>query len=247
MPCDLGPITLAAYLDGELQPEEAAAAHRHIASCASCASEVADLAALRRGLRAARNRYLPDNDFRRKIQRQISQRPRPYAPQRYIPALIAFAAILLLAIVWTSHSYKTDAFAEIADLHINALSSANPVDVVSTDRHTVKPWFEGRIPFSFNVPELAGSEFNLLGARVIYFHQQPGAQLMVGMKQHKLSVLVFQESPQIAREFLVSGGAARHNSFNIETWKSQDLRFFVIGDTGSSEIQALARFFRQVN
>jgi anti-sigma factor RsiW len=247
MPCDLDPITLAAYLDGELQPEEASAAHKHIANCTSCASEIAELAALRRGLRSARGKYTPDSEFRRKVQRQIITRPRPHAPQRYIPTLLALAAILLIAIFWSSHSYKTDAFAEIADLHINALSSANPLDVVSTDRHTVKPWFEGRIPFSFNVPELAGSEFNLLGGRVIYFHQQPGAQLIVGMKQHKISVLVFQESPQLARAFQISSGAQRRNTFNVETWESQGLRYFVIGDTESAEISALARSFRRVN
>ena len=62
-------------------------------------------------------------------------------------------------------------FSELADLHVSALASATPVDVISTDRHTVKPWFQGRIPFSFNLPELQGSEFTLIGGRVTYLAQ----------------------------------------------------------------------------
>lgn len=64
---------------------------------------------------------------------------------------------------------------EVADLHIATLASANPIDVVSTDRHTVKPWFAGKIPFTFNLPELQNSPFTLLGAKVSYLNQSPGA------------------------------------------------------------------------
>jgi anti-sigma factor RsiW len=66
---------------------------------------------------------------------------------------------VIASVLWIQHSRRADSLSEVADLHVGALASANPVDVVSTDRHTVKPWFQGRIPFSFNIPELAGTEF----------------------------------------------------------------------------------------
>ena len=62
---------------------------------------------------------------------------------------------------------------ELVDLHVATLASSNPIDVVSSDRHTVKPWFEGKIPFTFNLPELQNSPFTLVGGRVSYLNQSP--------------------------------------------------------------------------
>jgi anti-sigma factor RsiW len=166
---------------------------------------------------------------------------------RLIPVTIALAAMLLLTVEYLQYSHRANAFAEVADLHVNALASANPLDVVSTDRHTVKPWFQGRIPISFNVPEFAGTNFTLLGGRLVYLHQQPGAQLIVGMRQHKISVLIFQNSPALARPFFVDDKVRNRNSFNVETWQSQNLRFFVIRDTDASEIDKLSASLKQAN
>jgi anti-sigma factor RsiW len=63
----------------------------------------------------------------------------------------------------TSRSHEQRLLREVADLHVTALASASPVDVISTDRHTVKPWFQGKIPFAIDLPELSNSEFSLLG------------------------------------------------------------------------------------
>src|SRR6202034_3105801 len=124
---------------------------------------------------------------------------------------------------------------EVSDLHIATLAANQPPEVISTDRHTVKPWFQGKIPFSFNLPEFAGTEFTLLGGRVVYLHQQPGAQLIVAMRQHKISVLIFQASPGQALPFPASTEASAHNAFTVETWQSNGLRFLVIGDVDAIE------------
>ena len=246
-PCDQNPITLASYLDGELPLGQLAAMQKHIGACPHCAIQIADLTRLKRSLRPARGLYQPTPGFRKKIQQQLAP-SRPRATMlRFLPAAFALAAMLLLAFTWMQHSSRAAAFSEVADLHVNALASANPLDVVSTDRHTVKPWFQGRIPFSFNVPELTGTEFTLLGGRIVYLHQQPGAQLIVAMRQHKISVLIFQASPELTRLFPVSSEAAPHNSFTVESWQSHDLQFVVIGDTEPSGIERLAEALKQAN
>jgi anti-sigma factor RsiW len=246
MQCDQGPTTLASYLDGELSPEQAAATHAHIATCPQCAAEIAELSRLHRSLLPARNRFTPSAEFRQKIQTQLTQ-PKP-RPKRFnfIPIALALAAMILLTFGWRQYSHRADAFAEVADLHINALASANPLDVISTDRHTVKPWFQGRIPFSFNVPELAGTDFTLLGGKLIYLHQEPGAQLIFAMKQHKISVLIFQNSSTLS-PLLVDSKTLNRNSFSIETWRSHDLRFFIIGDAEPAAIEKLAQSLKQAN
>jgi anti-sigma factor RsiW len=247
MSCDQSPVTLASYLDGELPPDQIAAMHQHIATCPQCAIEIAELTSLKRSLRAARGHHTPSLDFRKRMQQQIA--PRRTRPNilRFIPAALALAAMLLLAFAWMQHSRRADAFSEAADLHVNALASTNPLDVISTDRHTVKPWFQGRIPFSFNVPELTGTEFTLLGGRVVYLHQQPGAQLIVAMRQHKISVLIFQALPGQPLLFPASTEASPHNSFTVETWQANGLRFLVIGDVDPTEIERLAQTLKQAN
>ena len=80
--------------------------------------------------------------------------------------------------MWELGPAESQVFSEIADLHVATLASSSPVDVISTDRHTVKPWFQGKIPFAFNLPELQNSEFSLLGGRMTYLDQTPGAHLI---------------------------------------------------------------------
>ena len=124
---------------------------------------------------------------------------------------------------------------ELADLHVSALASATPVDVISSDRHTVKPWFEGKIPFTFNLPELQGTSFELLGGRVSYLEQSPGAELDLKTRKHQISVFIFQDRAVPAG---ISANADAR-SFHIENWKQGELRYFAIGDVGTDDLRGL--------
>lgn len=162
---------------------------------------------------------------------------------------LATAAVFLVivSVPWIWHSRRTDSLSEVADLHVEALASANPVDVVSTDRHTVKPWFQNKLPFTFNIPELAGTEFSLLGGRLVYLHQQPAAQLIFTMRKHQISVLIFQRTGQVAHALTTGGGIEKHNSFSVETADAQDLLFVVIGDVDANEMRKLAQMIKSAN
>jgi anti-sigma factor RsiW len=238
---------LGAYLDGELPLDQASAVQVHLETCSHCSAEIAALARLQRSLRAARGHFAPSAEFRRKIQKQISRPKRRSWLIWSMPVGVALATILMTAFVWVGHARRSAAFEEFADLHVNALSSTNLVDVVSTDRHTVKPWFQGKIPFSFNLPELSGTEYTLLGGRMVYFHQQPGAQLIVSMHQHKISVLIFQRSVDLSRAFSEQTRLNRGTSFGIEDWQSQQLRFVLVSDADTAGIENLATLLKQVN
>jgi anti-sigma factor RsiW len=240
--------TLAAYLDGEIQADQAAAFEQHLRTCTQCAAEVATMVSMRRAMRPARTRFRPTPEFRQKIRSQVAPKRRSFTSFGGWSMALAALAILVVALGWMRQSaLRSDAFHEVADLHVSDLASANPYDVVSSDRHTVKPWFQGRIPFAFNLPEFAGTEFTLLGGRLVYLHQQPAAQIVVGFRQHKISVLIVQESGGLAGAFPLSGGADVRDSFDVQTWTSQGLRFFVIGDTEKAEIQRLSQALQNAN
>ena len=243
--CDWDAITLAQYLDGELAPDQASRMEQHISDCPHCSAEVSVLVSMKRSLRAADRHFTPTAEFRRKIQQQVS-RPQSKWNMRFVWAFATLAVVLILSIVWLARSRRVDTFSEVADLHVSALASTNPVDVISTDRHTVKPWFQGRIPFSFNLPELTGTEFTLLGGRVVYLHQQPGAQLIFTVRQHKISVLIYRESAGLAGD-LTDGNVERRHAFNVAAWKTQDLRFIVIGDVDVDEIRKLTQLIQIAN
>jgi anti-sigma factor RsiW len=122
---------------------------------------------------------------------------------------------------------------------VATLASANPVDVVSTDRHTVKPWFEGKIPFTFNLPELQGSPFVLVGGRVSYLSQSPGAELIFRVRQHQISVFIFQErGPSDAHE------ARTALSFEVRSWRHNGLRYVVIGDASPQDLDRLSELLK---
>jgi anti-sigma factor RsiW len=240
--------TLAAYLDGELQADQASALEEHLRTCTQCTAEVATMMSMRRALRPARTRFTPSADFRRKIQSQVATKRRSIRPFAGWTIALATLAILLAALVWTRQSaLRSDAFREVADLHVGDLASSNPYDVISSDRHTVKPWFQGRIPFSFNLPEFAGTEYTLLGGRLVYLHEQPAAQVVVAVGQHKMTVLIAQETSALGAASSLSDGVAVRDSFNVETWQQHGLRFFVIGDADKVKIERLAQTLKNAN
>ena len=106
---------------------------------------------------------------------------------------------------------------ELTDLHVITLASANPVDMVSSDRHNVKPWFAGKIPFSFDLPELQGSQFELVGGKVSYLEQSPGAQLLFRVRKHQISVFIYQ-ARALPLDF-ASAEEINARSFHLESWR----------------------------
>jgi anti-sigma factor RsiW len=107
----------------------------------------------------------------------------------------------------------------------------------------VKPWFQGKIPFTFNLPELQGSEFILVGGRVAYLEQISGAHLIYQIRKHEISVFIFPEREPAMRG-LPSGMASAAAAFNAETWTQSGLRYFVMGDASPGDIQALSKLLR---
>jgi anti-sigma factor RsiW len=106
----------------------------------------------------------------------------------------------------------------------------------------VKPWFQGRIPFTFNLPELQGSPFALLGGRVTYLAQTPGAHLIYQVRKHEVSVFIFQDRGKETES--LSSGPVHAQSFTVQNWTQNGLRYFVIGDVGAEDIEALSKLLQ---
>jgi len=244
MVCESWRERLDTYLDGELPQGELRTFDAHVRNCPSCSADVLSGVQMKRAIHLAGKRFTPSAEFRKRMRKNIA--PKPRRSFRLGWMLAAAAVVVLVAGTVTTtylgnRSGKDQVFSEIADLHVATLASSSPVDVISTDRHTVKPWFQGRIPFAFNLPELQNSEFSLLGGRMTYLEQTPGAHLIYDVRKHHISVFVFQERSLPAK---LPDSSAAKLSFNVETWSQGGLRYFVIGDASAADIDSLARLFK---
>lgn len=245
MTCELWETKIDAYVDGELAHEEERAFRDHLASCAGCSREALGRMELKRAVHAAGKRYRPSDEFRARIARQAAA-PRPRVAFAWWRPMLPAAALVLIGLVGTffyvQRTQRRQVIAQVADLHVSNLASANPVDVVSSDRHTVKPWFQGKLPFTFDLPELAGTPFELLGGRMVYLEQEPAALLVYGVRKHKISVIVSLDRAGLER---LGAGQTAVNSFQVETWSHGGLRYLVISDTSAQDVHALGELFRR--
>ncbi len=245
MVCESWKATLDTYLDGELSEEETRTFDAHVRSCPSCSGDALARVQTKRAIQVAGKRFAPSAEFRRRVQQSIAPKPRRSLRLGW---MFAAAIAVILAVGALTSTYmgtrsRDQVFSEIADLHVATLASSSPVDVISTDRHTVKPWFQGKIPFAFDLPDLRNTEFSLLGGRMTYLGQTPGAHLIYDVRRHHISVLVFQER-SLRAKLDENSLAPKQLSFNMETWSQGGLRYFVIGDASAADIDSLAKLFK---
>jgi anti-sigma factor RsiW len=251
MSCDLTQRSLDAYVDDSCTPEVSAAIEAHLRDCPSCTAEALSRLQAKQFTRAAAGRYAPSPEFRLRVETSLRKHSKPswistlgfgWRP-RLAFSTLALALILASVMFWSRHTASEQAMTELLDLHVATLASSNPVDVVSTDRHTVKPWFQGKLPFTFNLPELQNTPFQLLGARLMYFHHAPGAQLLYEVRKHQISVFILEDK---AGTTLPSAmiGTTREKGFSIDTCSESGLRYIILGDTTAADIHALSELLR---
>jgi anti-sigma factor RsiW len=246
MACEQWHGKLDAYVDGELESVEANMLGIHLRSCAPCAAAALERVQLKRSVQMAGQSYTAGTELRNRITKIVAAKPHRSSGWLWILAVPALSVLVLsVALNWyvgRETARRQHVYSELADLHVAALASGAPVDVVSTDRHTVKPWFQGKIPFTFNLPELQGSEFTLLGGRVTYLAQAPGAHLIYQIRKHAVSVFIFQDRGEETAS--VPSGPVHAMSFNVENWTQDSLRYFVVGDVSADDIQALSKLLK---
>lgn len=254
MACEERHGELDSYLDGELDSAKAADLMSHLRTCPACTAEILAKVQMKRCMQTAGKRYAPTAEFRNKVLGSVEKQSAKSSRWWRIALIPAFLSVVVAmlagAYIVRQRTVNTRVdgsrvYSELADLHVATLASPTPVDVVSSDRHTVKPWFQGKIPFTFNLPELAGSQFTLIGGRVFYLEQTPGAHLIYQLRKHEISVFIVPDHG--AEKNPLSPAAGNAFSFQTETWTENGLRYFVLGDVNADDVQALAKLLKDAN
>ncbi len=151
---------------------------------------------------------------------------------------LAAAILLVVSLVGWQQMHQTNSLsAELLDQHLGTLSSGATPQVISTDRHTVKPWFQGRLPFSFNLPDAQAlpPDTTLKGANLTYLKGQPAALLLFTIHKHQVSVFVTQRS---GGPNLIALPGAR-SGFTIQSAATHDLQLVAVSDVNPADLGAL--------
>jgi len=167
------------------------------------------------------------------------RRPRFGLVRSLIAAGIVVVVLAAALALWLRRSARDQSLTELIDLHVTMLASRHPVDIESNNSDTVKTWFAGKLPFTFNLPDLQNTQFKLIGGRVSYFGHNPGAQLLFTAGKHQLSVFLFQS--QAGAPF---SGTANKLSFNLESSRQYNLRFVIVSDAEPDTVHALSNLLR---
>jgi anti-sigma factor RsiW len=238
----LTPDTLSAFIDGELPDGEQAAVEQHLAGCHTCALRVLSATQLKAATARAGRRFAPSPEalarLTAQLRRQPQANPRVHSMRRL--TWIGLAAALLLAISllgWRQIRQTNNLSAQLLDQHLSTLSSGATPQVVSTDRHTVKPWFQGRLPFSFNLPDAQAfpPDTTLKGANLTYLKRQPAALLLFTIHKHQVSVFVTQRSGGPSLIALPGG----RSGFTIQSAVTHDLQIVAVSDVNPADLDAL--------
>lgn len=245
MSCELSRIQLQAYFDGELDAPSAAAFEGHLKSCLECQSALAAEETLRRYVAQA-NLYAPaPANLRQSLAARLpsnsSARARPAAMLAFGRSLMSAAAILLaVALGWLlllhfNPREPQDAFVSAAiDAHLRSLQPGHLADVESTDQHTVKPWFDGKLDFVPPVRDLTADGFPLVGGRLDILDGRTVAAVVYGRRKHIVNVFVWKAAPS---DFMTKSGARQ--GYNWLAWQNGGFRFCAVSDASPADLQQL--------
>jgi anti-sigma factor RsiW len=243
---DQDTLLLNAYLDGELSPSETLEMERRLAADPELRGRADRLSALSGAVRQAllgppapamlRRRIVDTLAFREPDVRRASWMRMAAVLLIGIVAGGAAGTALTSAILTSPGATTTDA---LLGAHLRALAASQPFDVATSDRHTVKPWFNGKTPLAPQVPDLSADGFVLLGGRIDIVSRRPVPTIVYRRGRHVVDVTI------VPSDDAASSGRQSIAGFSIERWQSGDLGYLAIADLPAADLEAFAEAFRR--
>jgi anti-sigma factor (TIGR02949 family) len=243
---------LDAYLDGELAAVDARELAAHIAQCPECARFRDGRLELREGVAARIPTFQAPDDLRERVRAALKTAARARAPHRFdvrgVWRPLALAASLGIVALgsWNlslRHANGESLADDVLASHIRSLMPGHLTDVLSSDQHTVKPWFNGRLDFSPPVHDFAERGYPLRGGRLDYVDGRAVAALVYGRRQHLINVFLWPATRG-------RSGAPRtrdRQGYHVLHWTTRDYVYWVVSDLGPAELHDFAHLVQQAD
>jgi anti-sigma factor RsiW len=235
---------LHGYLDGELDAVRAAEFEAHVETCPPCARALARERSLQRALREADLYALAPSSLEARVRTAIRRPARAEAPRQALWRNLAVAASLVVALIaiwqtvpaWREAAATRALAAEVLDAHLRSLQLTRLTDVASSDRHTVKPWFVGKLDFSPEVVDLASDGFPLTGGRLDVVGGQSVAALVYLRGNHVINLFVWpSDKPDVALR------SSTQHGYTLIRWTRAGVCYWAVSDVAAAELEEFAR------
>jgi anti-sigma factor RsiW len=245
-------VMLHGFVDGELDPIHAAEFEAHLATCTECRAALAELTAIRARFAGPDVKWQVPDEVRSQVLAAISQENagaarmaaladrgwrrmlRIFGQWSLAPSLVALAASMVL--FFNVPNTELALQDEIVASHVRSLLANHLADVRTSNQHTVKPWFNGKIDFAPPVVELASQGFPLIGGRVDYIDGKVVAALVYRRGGHVINLFVWPRAHQ-------PDSTATHDGYNIREWSAGGLAFWAISDVASGDLDDFKKIF----
>jgi anti-sigma factor RsiW len=252
MTCEEVQNLLHPYFDDELDVVTHVQVEKHLGGCDQCSARVKELQSLRGSLSAPSLYFRAPSSLRTRL----GSAPEPlrsaagHERTRRYPGLAAIAAGILLlvgvsaitAVLWSNARRSDDQFTElVVAAHVRSLLANHATDVASTDQHTVKPWFDGKLDFAPQVPDLSAQGYTLSGGRLDYLLDRPVAALVYFRHKHPINVFTWPAEDG-AEE---SVQQTSRQGFHIRHWKHDRMEYWAISDMSDHDLDSFVQLFQQ--
>jgi anti-sigma factor RsiW len=253
--CELTQRYVPGYADGELDLVHTVEMEVHLKRCPACALELEELRTLRAALQRSSLAYPAPAALRERIQSSVRASSGREVPESRIkwPFLNmwqlagAFAILALISITgWQltarlrAPSGDQQLAAEVFASHVRSLEANHLMDVASTDQHTVKPWFDGKLDFSPPVVDLASDGFPLVGGRLDYLEGREVAALVYQRRKHLINVFVWPGSAETDSTPAIQS----QEGYNIMKWSRAGFQFWAVSDVAASDLAEFVRLLQ---
>jgi anti-sigma factor RsiW len=247
MTCDEVKPLLNARVDDEIDAVDRAELDSHVETCAACRAELEELKSVGYAIRGEMPYYKAPLDLRNRIRDGLrgaeylerDGRRTGWRVWGAVAATVTFCALVSAPFLVNARNQGQLVAEELLSAHQRALIGRS-VDVVSSDQHTVKPWFNGKLPFSPPVTDLRAAGFPLEGGRVDYAGERPVAALVYSRRLHRIDVFVWPSSGEKAPP-----AHFERNGYNEISWEKDSFRFAAVSDLNDLELTQFADLLRR--